>query len=664
MKTLVRAGWQENGEFIIPNSVETVGNGAFYTALLDRVVFGKNVRTIGESAFAFCTAEEYQFNDGLERIGEYAFRQTEITNLDQMVIFSNKGESLNLNFVAEPAKMKELVFPESLVEIGTAAFVGTQSLERVDLSATQLSKLPDRAFLGSGAQKILLPDTLIDIGNGCFAGSGITEIDLPDGVLHIGEEAFRACADLTAIDVGKSLRTVDKGAFAAAAIETLVFPATLRQISAGSSATVLFEGNMPVIGEDISFSKAYFTNAYRLEKAYGWGKEACYYPGAGEERLILHLDPAYSVMEIGEVPSPIHVTAAGGADDSKITWKSSDPQVVSVDAEGNVTALREGKAIITASSGNAEGTVEVMVQEETYLRWELNWDDTVTIIGMNQLSDFDGRIVIPETIAGHTVTEIGLAAFEENSDILSVSLPESIRAVKGFAFRNCVNLSEINFPESLEEIGGFAFAATSLTSVTLSENLLSLGHNAFSYSDVRDLKIDSPYLSDVFGQNGADAFYKCEELETIDLVNIPDIGQGMFSGCISLTNVSFPESLQRIDAYAFKNCISLEKISFEKFLVNSYSYKEDSESAPFYGVYNDVTVVHPEDGNAWDTFFGIKNGTYTTEAPEESGTGPRVFEVMRQAINDPRVLAGIGIAVILLILLGAIHRYRQYREKG
>ena len=40
------------------------------------------------------------------------------------------------------------------------------------------------------------------------------------------------------------------------------------------------------------------------------------------------------------------------------------------------------------------------------------------------------------------------------------------------------------------------------------------------------------------------------------------------------------------------------------------------------------------------------------EEPVEPGTGSHVFEVMPQAIDDPRVLDGIRIAVILLIMLG------------
>lgn len=45
-----------------------------------------------------------------------------------------------------------------------------------------------------------------------------------------------------------------------------------------------------------------------------------------------------------------------------VTWTSSDEEVATVDDEGVVEAIAEGDATITATSGSATATIEVMVE--------------------------------------------------------------------------------------------------------------------------------------------------------------------------------------------------------------------------------------------------------------------------------------------------------------
>ena len=49
-------------------------------------------------------------------------------------------------------------------------------------------------------------------------------------------------------------------------------------------------------------------------------------------------------------------------------------------------------------------------------------------------------ITIPETVEGKTVTEIGPSAFEWNTDLVSIDLPDSIQIIWDKAFKNCTNL--------------------------------------------------------------------------------------------------------------------------------------------------------------------------------------------------------------------------------
>ena len=77
------------------------------------------------------------------------------------------------------------------------------------------------------------------------------------------------------------------------------------------------------------------------------------------------VDPTTAELEVG---STVTITGKVTPDDStdKITWKSSDTAVATVDAAGKVTAVKEGTATITATAGekSAECTVTVKAAPE------------------------------------------------------------------------------------------------------------------------------------------------------------------------------------------------------------------------------------------------------------------------------------------------------------
>ena len=52
-------------------------------------------------------------------------------------------------------------------------------------------------------------------------------------------------------------------------------------------------------------------------------------------------------------------------------------------------------------------------------------------------------LVIPETVEGMTVTEIGEEAFMGNASLESIDLPDTIIIIRARAFKNCTNLREM-----------------------------------------------------------------------------------------------------------------------------------------------------------------------------------------------------------------------------
>ena len=107
-------------------------------------------------------------------------------------------------------------------------------------------------------------------------------------------------------------------------------------------------------------------------------------PAAAEETLQgLSISPKTSYVVIGE---PVALTVALVPEDAvvdKLIWKSSDDSVASVDAEGNVTTLAKGVALITAEAGNQSVTaiVNVFAERVPATEIQLNKSEINLLVG-------------------------------------------------------------------------------------------------------------------------------------------------------------------------------------------------------------------------------------------------------------------------------------------
>ena len=107
-------------------------------------------------------------------------------------------------------------------------------------------------------------------------------------------------------------------------------------------------------------------------------------PAAAEETLQgLSISPKTSYVVIGE---PVALTVALVPEDAvvdKLTWKSSDASVASVDAEGNVTTLAKGVALITAEAGDQSVTaiVNVFAERVPATELQLNKSEINLLVG-------------------------------------------------------------------------------------------------------------------------------------------------------------------------------------------------------------------------------------------------------------------------------------------
>ena len=162
----------------IPNSVTSIGSGAFYGCSgLTAITIPNSVTSIGYGAFFGCS------------------------------------------------DLTSITIPNSVTSIGDAAFAGCSSLASITVEAgnpiydsrnmcNAIIKTADNTLM-VGCKNTTIPNSITSIGELAFYGcSGLTAITIPNSVTSIGYGAFFGCSDLTSITIPNSITSIGDLAFA------------------------------------------------------------------------------------------------------------------------------------------------------------------------------------------------------------------------------------------------------------------------------------------------------------------------------------------------------------------------------------------------------------------------------------------------------------------
>lgn len=220
------------------------------------------------------------------------------------------------------------------------------------------------------------------------------------------------------------------------------------------------------------------------------------------------------------------------------------------------TKLEAGKKHRTCKVCNAIDTETICALGSVGLEYLYNdITKTYTVSGMGTCTDTE--VVIPSYYNGIPVTAIRGNAFR-NSNITSVIISEGILYINTNAFTYCNNLKNIKLPQSLTGISGNAFfACTALEEIAIPEAVTTIYDNTFRYCT----SLKSITLPKSLKSIGESVFYGCTALEEI---TIPDavtaINDNAFVNCTNLKKVKFPNNLTYIGKYAFWLCNSLKNV--------------------------------------------------------------------------------------------------------
>ncbi len=241
----------------LPKSLQNLGELTFiYNNEIREVVFNGELKGIPNNAFTGCSAlEKIKLPKNLEIIEKYAYancsslKNINLPNTLKVIDDAAFNKCTCLNNIQLPSSLEkigrlsflesgltEINIPQNVSEVGEDAFFKCFDLKKVDMRASNVTKLNNSTFNScSSLKKVLLSKNLESIGEAAFSKcNAIEELDLPKSIAYIGKEAFNCCSSLKQIKL-PNIERIERGTFCNCyRLNNVDFPTTLCYI--GDSA--------------------------------------------------------------------------------------------------------------------------------------------------------------------------------------------------------------------------------------------------------------------------------------------------------------------------------------------------------------------------------------------------------------------------------------------
>ena len=379
-------------------------------------------------------------------------------------------------------------------------------------------------------RKVTVPSSVKTICVEAFSFmESLNEVVLNEGIELIDEFAFANCPKLTQLNLPDSLVTFDFTAVDETPVEELVFGTNVKSFDISP-----FERN---------YVKRIVFNAEVITIEDIWLDT-----GRGTLDEIV----CNGRLELGE--------------SFEFRYKGSVDRIICNGDVPYYVAVKLQKYDMIGYFNDLDGTV-VFSEDEIFLRDEYESNGFRYFLNeefeaiISRYTGGESVVVVPESLDGYPVTEIGTFAFSgyvvSETLITSVKLPETIESIHKYAFAYNWNLTQINIPSKVTTIPYECFNnCISLEYIEIPETVDKIEGRAFYWCE----KLKSISLPECVTEIGENTFRGCKALETIDMPGVKKIGEDAFTYCASLVINELPESLTELGVSAFSGCKSIERI--------------------------------------------------------------------------------------------------------
>ena len=480
-------------EYVIPDTVETIGVYAFAYSNIESIVISRYVEEIQDGAFLGCHAKTITVNDTLAepshmtKIGAYAFALAEMETFiipDSVTEFGGSSgsytfaycpnlKSLTLGasmtatpwyFIRGSLALEELNMQEGLEVIDTMfgdpycsvisgyslksvnvpstvymfyfGFYGLDSVETVTFAeGSMLDTLDSGSFMYCTSLKTVenIPASLAILGDSIFYGcESLESLDLSaTAVAEIWDHTFAYTSSLTEVKLPENLTTIGDRAFYESGITTVYIPASVE-----------------ILGLEV------FTNATRL-KTVTFDKDS--------KITVLDGDPMgvyyeYSVWYDG--------------------WTFEDYELPT---ESNL--FKGTTSLETVTVPNALTTIAPSTFENSGIM-QLMMTDSTAESALETIGE--------KAFAGCTrLTSLEYVESPGTEDEVVHNYLAKVISIEAETFAGCTSLTTVTFSRDLEYIGDRAFAdCNALETAYIPASVLTLGGNPYEGVDADKLVVD------------------------------------------------------------------------------------------------------------------------------------------------------------------------------
>lgn len=219
---------------VIPNSVKTIGIGAFSgCADLKFVKLPNQITILEGQTFMNCeNLTSIEIPKGVTSIRDGAFygcKQLKDVVIPSSVEFFGENVFSDTGFTSLPK------LPDHLTTIPNGMFYSCAQLTSVEIPQN-ITRIGDTAFGRCPFSEIEIPSSVKDVGIAAFANcKNLTSIVIPDNVVEIGMNGFLGCSELKTVTLSNNLSSISKGTFNECTnLESIIIPSGVKFI--GESA--------------------------------------------------------------------------------------------------------------------------------------------------------------------------------------------------------------------------------------------------------------------------------------------------------------------------------------------------------------------------------------------------------------------------------------------
>lgn len=467
--------------------------------------------------------------------------------------------------------LRRVVLSEDVRRVGDYAFGACSNLENIDFLG-DLEYIGPRAFsFCFSLRKIAIPEGVKSVLQSTFEHAGLARVELPDSLESIDDAAFRGCACLSEITLGKKVKSIAITAFAGC-------PATLFVHKGSVAHSILRQTN-------------------RI------------FPGlfARQFKLIDEASPQKSKSKsFSHAPSNPRLFKTQPVGENELAIAGLVQRFFPLDGVIVVPAEIDGRRVVEILDRAFTQTMCVKIVFPASVRkigvhafLSTDWLESIEVDPANEdFASLDG------VLFNKDFTE--LAHYPANKADVDYRIPSSVKIVRDTALTCCRRLRGICVPGGLEYYDSQFWGYSTLVAINASgDNESYFSRDGILYDKTGAMLAlypkSKPQKRFVLPKNvefvpmiSFDGIYQLEEIDVepgsqyfsayegtlfdryeTKLVrfpagrkatkyvvpeNVQTIGEFAFFGASSLTTIELPEGLERIEASAFLNCPNLRKL--------------------------------------------------------------------------------------------------------